>query len=482
MGDVAQAACAVTVAAGIPRIVVAGAASGVGKTTITAGLIGALRRQGLVVQPFKCGPDYIDPSYHGSAAGRPCRNLDAWMLNDEQLLEGFSRASDGADIAVIEGVMGLFDGCSWEEERGSTAQIAKLLGAPVLLVVDISGVARSAAIAVLGCQRFDPAVRLSAVALNFAGSESHAEGCASAVARATGLPVVGWLPRHARLEIPERHLGLVPSTEQRDADELIAEIACEVIKRFDVAALTELARSTTYPLPLAAANSAGPMPPSSGSTDRRTRRPVVAVARDEAFCFYYPENLELLVEAGCDIEFFKPVHGERPMPAAAAVYLGGGYPELHGTHLASNTGLWEALRDLHARDAPIYAECGGFMALMQELIDGAGHRWPMAGLIPGAARMSGKLAAMGYRHATALRPNLLADGGQTLRGHEFRYSTWECETPLSNTAAWTVQGIHDTSVPYSAGYVSGNLLASYLHVHFGQSPDIANRFVDRLRA
>jgi cobyrinic acid a,c-diamide synthase len=471
----------VTVSAvGIPRIVVAGAASGVGKTTITAGLIGALRRQGLLVQPFKCGPDYIDPSYHGRAAGRPCRNLDAWMLNDEQLLEGFSRACEGADIAVIEGVMGLFDGCSWEEERGSTAQIAKLLGAPVLLVVDISGAARSAAVAVLGCQSFDPDVRLRAVALNFAGSEGHAKGCASAVARATGLPVVGWLPRHERLHIPERHLGLVPGTEQRDADELIAEIVRQVIERFDVATLAELARSTAYPLALA--DSVGPIRPLSGSTDRRTQPPVVAVARDEAFCFYYPENLELLVEAGCDVEFFKPVHGERPMPGAAAVYLGGGYPELHGTQLASNTGLWEALRDLYARDAPIYAECGGFMALMQELIDGDGHRWPMAGLIPGAARMSGKLAALGYRRATALRANLLAESGQTLRGHEFRYSSWECAAPLSGAAAWTVQGIDDTAVAYSAGYVSGNLLASYLHIHFGQSPDIANRFVDRLHA
>jgi cobyrinic acid a,c-diamide synthase len=470
------------VAAAIPRIVVAGAASGVGKTTVTAGLIAALRRQGLVVQPFKCGPDYIDPSYHERAAGRPCRNLDAWMLNDEQLVAGFSRACEGADIAVIEGVMGLFDGCSWEEERGSTAQVAKFLGAPVLLVVDISGTARSAAVAVLGCRAFDPDVGLKAVALNFAGSEGHAKGCASAVTRASGLPVVGWLPRQARLEIPERHLGLVPSTEQRGADELIADIAEAVIERFDVEALVEVARSATGPLALTGADSTGSIRPSSGSTDRRTQRPVVAVARDEAFCFYYPENLELLAEAGCNIEFFKPVHGERPTPAAVAVYLGGGYPELHGAALASNMGLWEALRDLHARDAPIYAECGGFMALMQELIDGSAERWPMAALIPGAARMSGKLAALGYRYATALRPNLLADGGQTLRGHEFRYSTWECETPLGSAAAWTVRGIHDTAVPYPAGYVSGNLLASYLHVHFGQSPDIAKRFVDRLRA
>jgi cobyrinic acid a,c-diamide synthase len=472
----------VTTAAGIPRIVVAGAASGVGKTTITAGLIAVLRSQGFIVQPFKCGPDYVDPTYHERAAGRPCRNLDAWMLNDEQLLQGFSRACVGADIAVIEGVMGLFDGCNWEDERGSTAQLAKLLETPVLLVVDISGAARSAAVPVLGCQTFDPGVRLGAVAFNFAGSQGHASGCASAVTKLTGLPVLGWLPREARLQIPERHLGLVPSAEQPGADELIADIAAEVMKRFDMSAIMALARSATHLPSLAAADSAESARSSSRSADRRTQRPVLAVARDEAFCFYYPENLELLVEAGCDIEFFRPIRGERPTSGAAAVYLGGGYPELHGSSLASNTGLWHALQDLHARDAPIYAECGGFMALMQELIDGTGRRWPMAALIPGAARMCDSLAALGYRLATALRPNLLADDGQTLRGHEFRYSTWECETPVSNAAAWTVRGIPETAVPYPAGYVSGNLLASYLHIHFGQRADVATRFVARLHA
>ncbi len=467
---------------GVPRIVVAGAASSVGKTTITAGLIAAMRRQGLIVQPFKCGPDYVDPSYHERAAGRLCRNLDAWMLNDEQILEGFSRACRGADIAVIEGVMGLFDGCDWEEERGSTAQLSKLLRAPVLLVADISGAARSAAVAVLGCQAFDSDVIFGAVALNFAGSAGHASGCASAITKATGLPVLGWLPRDTRLQIPERHLGLVPSPEQRDADALIAGIADEVMARFDVPAIIAVARSAAALRALETRHPAGPPRPPSPSQGRRSHRPIVAVARDEAFCFYYPENLELLVEAGCDIEFFRPVHGEMPKPGAAAVYLGGGYPELHGASLSSNTGLWQTLEELHARDAPIYAECGGFMALMRELIDGTGRAWPMAALIPGAARMSGKLAALGYRYATALRPNLLADNGQTVRGHEFRYSTWECETPVWDSAAWTIKGTHDAAPSTSAGYVSGNLLASYLHVHFGQSPGIVNRIVERLRA
>src|SRR5882724_6445979 len=226
----------------IPRLVIAGASSNVGKTTVTAGLIAALRQRGLVVQPFKCGPDYVDPSYHERAAGRPCRNLDTWMLSDSQLLETFARACQDADIAVVEGVMGLYDGSDWHDERGSTAQIAKLLNAPVFLVIDISGSARSAAAAVLGYQHFDPAVAIRGVLLNFAGSERHAHGCAEAIERATALPMLGWLPRDMQLQIPERHLGLVPGGEQVDSEALIAQMAVAVSARFDVAGVMGVAR------------------------------------------------------------------------------------------------------------------------------------------------------------------------------------------------------------------------------------------------
>jgi cobyrinic acid a,c-diamide synthase len=459
----------------IPRIVIGAAASSAGKTTVAAGIIAALRRQGLVVQPFKCGPDYIDPSYHERAAGRPCRNLDAWMLNDSQLVEGFSRACRDADIAVIEGVMGLFDGSNWHDERASTAQIAKLLGAPVVLVVDIAGAARSAAAVVLGCQHFDPDLPLRGVVLNFAGSEGHAKGCAEAITGITGLPLLGWLPRDSALQIPERHLGLVPGSEHRDPHSLIMAIADAVAERFDLGAITEIARTAS---PLSEA-------PKLAAVARRgsgIRRPIIAVARDDAFCFYYPENLELLIEAGADIEFFSPLQGERPAANAAGVYLGGGYPELHAAELAANVGLWHALETLRLRDAPIYAECGGFMALTQGLVDREGRRWPMAGLIPGVARMTDKLAALGYRHATALSRNLLADGGDVLRGHEFRYSTWICDEPVADAdTAWRLQGTRAQTPAESGGFVSGNLLASYIHIHFGQRPGIARRFVDELR-
>jgi cobyrinic acid a,c-diamide synthase len=457
----------------IPRIVIAGVASSVGKTTITAGLIAALRQQGLIVQPFKCGPDYIDPTYHECAAGRPCRNLDAWMLDDAQLLEGFSRACRGADIAVIEGVMGLFDGSNWTDERASTAQIAKLLGAPVLLVVDIGGAARSAAAVVLGCQHFDPDLALRGVALNFAGSEGHARGCGEAITAATLLPVLGWLPRDSRLQIPERHLGLVPGSEHLNPSALIAEVAAEINQRFDIAAVIDIAR-TAGELP-------GAIETQPVEHRQNRHRPIISVARDAAFCFYYPENLELLAEAGAAIEFFSPLRGEAPCPDAAGVYLGGGYPELHGSTLASNSGLWRALKELRARDAPIYAECGGFMVLTQGLIDRDGRRWPMAGLIPGVVRMSDKLAALGYRHAVALRPNLLTDDGNALRGHEFRYSSWVRDEPVAAEGlAWQMRGTRADAPADSGGFAEGNLLASYLHIHFGQRAEIARRFVATL--
>jgi cobyrinic acid a,c-diamide synthase len=462
----------------VPRVVIAGASSNVGKTTITAGLIATLRQQGLTVQPFKCGPDYVDPSYHERAAGRPCRNLDTWMLSDEQLLESFGRACGGADIAVIEGVMGLYDGSDWHDERGSTAQIAKLLNAPVLLVIDISGSARSAAAVVLGYQHFDPAVAIRGVVLNFAGSERHAQGCAEAIERASSLPMMGWLPRDMQLQIPERHLGLVPGGEQIGSDALIAQMAVAVGAGFDVARVVATAKSVAVGAD--AVRDGSSLTHVTGAR-RGAPRPIIAVARDEAFCFYYPENLELLTEEGAAVEFFSPLRGERPDPGAAGVYLGGGYPELHGPALASNSGLWSALQDMHAANLPIYAECGGFMVLTQGLTNSQGHSWPMGGLLPGFARMSGKLAALGYRHATALRANLLAEPGDTLRGHEFRYSSWVRDTNVADdTAAWRLRGTRGDVPDDAVGYARGNLLASYLHVHFGQGRELAKRFVRRL--
>ncbi len=441
---------------------------------MTAGLIAALRRSGLAVQPFKCGPDYIDPGYHSRAAGRPCRNLDSWMLADAQVAAAFNRACRGADIAVVEGVMGLFDGSSFTDERASAAQIAKLLGAPVLLVLDISGAARSAAAIAFGFSRLDPAVRVGGCVLNLAGGEGHARGCAEAIAQLAGLPVLGWLPRDSALAVPERHLGLVMDGERAEPEALIAALAGAVESRFDLEALVRLARTATGP---ACAEPVAPRPSRGGEP---APAPLLAVARDDAFCFYYPDNIDLLEAAGARIAFFSPARGERLPAGSAGVYLGGGYPELHSGAIAANSGFLADLRALHARGAPLFAECGGFMVLAESLVDTDGRRHTMAGLVPGAVRMTPQLAALGYRRATAVRANLLAEAGAILRGHEYHCSVWEPPEPAVANA-WMLSGSADApSVP--AGYAEGNLLASYLHIHFGQDPALAERFVARLCA
>lgn len=458
----------------VPTLVVAATGSGCGKTTVTAGLIAALRRRGLVVQPFKCGPDYIDPGYHTRAAGRPCRNLDSWMLDDAQVAAAFTRACRGADIAVVEGVMGLFDGSDFTHERASAAQLAKLLGAPVLLVLDISGAARSAAASAFGFARLDPALRVGGCVLNLAGGETHARGCATAIQQLAGLPTLGWLPRDPALRVPERHLGLETAGEQAGLDHLLATLAAAVGQRFDLDALLALARTATGPAEAAPALVTAPAP--------RADAPLLAVARDAAFCFYYPDNLDLLAAAGARLAFFSPVAGERLPAGAAGVYLGGGYPELHAPALAANTGFLADLRALHARGAPLFAECGGFMVLAEALVDLEGRRWPLAGLVPGAVRMTPQLAALGYRHATARAENLLAPAGTTLRGHEFHYSVWEPLPGAPLSPAWALRGTAAGEPGLAAGFASGNLLASYLHLHFGQDAALAPRFVDRLRA
>lgn len=458
----------------IPRILIAGQSSGVGKTTITLGLITALRRRGLTVQPFKCGPDYIDPTYHTLAAGRPCRNLDTWMLNEAQMLASFARACIDADIAIIEGVMGVFDGASYTDELGSAAHIAKLLNAPVLLVLDIGKLARSAGALALGYQHFDRQLPLAGYILNRAGSQSHAAGCALSVEATTDLPVVGWLSRQEELHIPERHLGLIPTVERDALDGLMRAAGDAVEKNFDLGKVEKLAQGESRARSAKTADRV----PDSPSLPSSAHAPVLAVARDEAFSFYYPDNLELLEEAGARIRFFSPLRGEELPPETAGVYLGGGFPERYAAQLSQNRAVWAQLRHLHARGAPIYAECGGFMVLTQALVDTGGTRWPMAGLLPGAAHMQTRLAGLGYRLATAATDNLLVQAGETVRGHEFHYSNWVVGDDLATVRnAWIVRRRAGDSESRPHGYADGNLLASYLHIHFGQHPALAQRFV-----
>lgn len=456
------------------RLVIAGAGSGVGKTTIVAGLIAALRGRGLAVQPFKVGPDYIDPTYHSLAAGRPCRNLDSWLLPEPAVVASFRRGSRGADVAAIEGVMGLHDGRSYDGDDGSTASVAKRLAAPVVLVIDADRMARSAGAVALGFQRFDPEVPLAGFILNRVGSEGHGRGAAGAVERATGLPVFGWLPRQPLLALPERHLGLVPALEQDRCLEFIGAAGEAIARQIDVDRL--LSTASAGPIP-----GDDPRPEAGGSSVRLPvgPRPVIACARDEAFQFTYVENLELLEEAGARIAFFSPVHDAGLPAGTAGVILSGGFPEIHAERLSANSAMRAAVREAHARGLPIYAECGGLMYLTGSIVDDGGREHPMAGLLPGRSSMTGRLT-LGYREATAAGDSWLFRAGESIRGHEFHYSSWTGRGG-DLPAAMILDDPRAPGRPTPEGACLGRLWASYVHLHFGSRPDLAARFVDACR-
>ena len=453
-----------------PTILIAGQSSGVGKTTITLGVIGALRRRGLRIQSFKCGPDYIDPTYHALASGRPCRNLDTWMLTPEQMLDSFARANRDADIAVVEGVMGLFDGSSYTDELGSSAHVAKLLGCPVLLILDIGKMARSAGALALGYAQFDPEVPLAGFLLNRAGSSAHANGCRDAIAAHSDLPVLGWVSKHANVHIPERHLGLIPTNERQGLDDLIQSAADAIEENVDLDRLIEIAQNTSLPQEV---TSAPPhlITPSLG-------HPIIAVARDEAFSFHYPDNLELLTAAGADIAFFSPLHDRELPPNTDGLYLGGGFPEVYAAQLSQNEALLDAIQRAWQVGCPIFAECGGLMLLTEAMTDLDGTRWPLTGIIPGQTVMQQRLAGLGYRVATASRDNLLMAAGETVRGHEFHYSTWQvAPEQLNGRYAWQMRRRAPDADCRPDGYCHDKVLASYLHIHFGQNPALAAQFV-----
>jgi cobyrinic acid a,c-diamide synthase len=447
--------------AAVPRLVLAAPGTGQGKTTVAAAVMALLAERGLRVAPFKVGPDYLDPTHHRAAAGRPSRNLDGWLLPPDTLLALFRRAAAGenaADVAVVEGMMGLFDGRGATDEEGSTAAVAKLLRAPVVAVLDVWTMGRSAAAAVHGLHTFDPALPLAGVVLNRAAGPGHYDLCRRAIEHHTGIPVLGWLPACAEIAVPERHLGLVAAEEHAAGPDRLRERARETL---DVDALLAIARSAP-PLPA----SPGPLPPPV-----ETVRARIAVARDAAFGFYYEDNLDLLRALGAELAFFSPLDDPGLPDGADALYLGGGYPELHGARLAANAAMREAVRAFAAGGRPVYAECGGLMYLSEALVDLDGMRHPMAGVVAGISTMRERLV-IGYREAVALHPSCLAEAGWTVRGHEFHHSVLE---PPADSPAYRLDGEGATDGVVAGP--AGNVLASYLHLHFAADPRLAERFV-----
>ncbi|WP_406098262.1 cobyrinate a,c-diamide synthase [Streptomyces sp. NBC_01013] len=473
----------------VPRLVIAAPSSGSGKTTVATGLMAAFAGRGLAVSGHKVGPDYIDPGYHALATGRPGRNLDAYMCGPELIAPLFAHGARGCGLAVVEGVMGLYDGAAGQGELASTAQVAKLLRAPVVLVVDASSQSRSVAALVHGFASWDTQVRIGGVILNKVGSDRH-EALLREALDESGVPVLGVLRRAAQVAVPSRHLGLVPVAERRgDAVAGVAAMRAQVVAGCDLEGLLALARSApelgagawsaaeavetcggSLPLP-AASRDRGPAPDSAASTPEglKKRGPVVALASGAAFTFSYAEHGELLAAAGATVVPFDPLGDEALPEGTRGLVIGGGFPEVYGHELSANEPLRKAVAELAASGAPVAAECAGLLYLSRSL-DGL----PMCGVLDAEARMSERLT-LGYRDAVALSDSVLAATGTRMRGHEFHRTV--LEPGAGDAPAW---GMHQPERRVE-GFVQQGVHASYLHTHGASAPGAARRFVERCK-
>lgn len=441
----------------IPRLVVAAPSSGSGKTTVATGLMAALRARGLAVSPHKVGPDYIDPGYHALAAGRPGRNLDPWLVGEERVAPLFRHGAAGCDVAVVEGVMGLFDGRG-DTGFASTAHVARLLAAPVVLVVDAARQSRSVAALVHGFATFEPGVRVAGVVLNRVGSDRHEELCRGALESA-GVPVLGAIRRDDAVVNPSRHLGLIPAAERGAAAVRAVERLGALVERScDVEALVRLA-GTAPPLP-------GPVWDPAGEVEPVAGRPVVAVAGGPAFTFSYGEHVELLRAAGADVAVFDPLRDAALPDGTAALVIGGGFPEVHAAELAANAPM---LASVAAFGGPVAAECAGLLYLCEEL-DGQA----MCGLVPGRARMTPRLT-LGYREAVAVGSSLLTRPGERFHGHEFH------RTVLTGGGEPLFRW-RDGGGTGADGFGGDRITASYLHLHWAGCPEAAQRLVSSSRS
>jgi cobyrinic acid a,c-diamide synthase len=438
----------------VPRIVVAGTHSGVGKTTIASGLMAALSSEGYRVAPFKVGPDFIDPSYHTLAAGRPGRNLDAFLSGRDLICPLFVHGAQGADIAVIEGVMGLFDG-KGGGDLASTAHVARLLRAPVVLVVDARAMSRSVAATVHGYTTFDPNLRVAGIVLNRVGSRAH-ESMIREALRPLGIPILGVLRREEDLRTPDRHLGLIPVAERPGGAARSLDALGKVVSRsLNLDSIVRLART-------AGTLGAGRWSPESPDLSR-SEGVCVAVAAGRSFSFLYRENLELLRGTGAEVVTFDPSVDEELPAGTDVLYLGGGFPETYAEALSANGRMRDNVRGFAESGRPVVAECGGLLYLAREL---DGH--PMCGVLDARARMTDRLT-LGYREARALIDSPLAESGAEVRGHEFRYSA--VEPGAGERPAWDLTGRG------KEGFVAGGVHASYLHTHWAVTPELPRRLV-----
>ncbi len=463
----------------IPRILIAGDRSSAGKTTISTGIMSVLRDMGYKVQPFKVGLDFIDPGYHTEVTGRHSRNLDGYLMGEQAVREVFSHAVEGADIAVIEGVRGLFEGLEATSDIGSTAQIAKILKCPVVLVINARSITRSTAALVSGYKSFDPAVDIAAVILNNIGSPRHGEKARTAIEIYTGTPVIGEIPRNDSMKISMRHLGLIPAMEGRrrlpDFDENLGRIKTIIREGIDIGRFVSLA-GTAEPLE---------KPEEKIFKPRAQNTVRIGVALDEAFNFYYRDNLELLELAGAELAYFSPVK-DAALPEVDGLYIGGGYPELFAPELEENNAMREAIRQASSDGMPIYAECGGLMYLTQEIttdVSGSGNyhmakmqggTFRMVGAIPGMTLMGHK-RVVSYNVGSFVKDNVIGRAGATFIGHEFHHSEI-VDIPVGTEFAIRLE--RGTGIKGELdGILVGNTMAAYAHLHAASYTGFAGSFV-----
>lgn len=464
-----------------PSLVIAATGSGVGKTSLTLGLARALTRRGLRVQTFKVGPDFLDPTHLAVASGRTCYNLDGWMTSRPYVAELFAQATAGADVALIEGVMGLFDGASPTTLEGSTAEIAAWLDVPVLLVVNAHGAARSLAATVQGFARFEPAVHVASVIANQSGSPRHRQWLAEALSAANLPPLLGAVPRDALPKLESRHLGLVAADAQPPMQETIDQLAAACQQHLDLEQILALAGIGPC-FGQKALPSEPALPEIWAYPPRHQNQTAIrlGIARDEAFSFYYPDNLEQLQAQGAELVHFSPL-ADAALPANLdGIYFGGGYPEAHAAGLSANRAMCQAVRDFAASGRCVYAECGGLMYLARSLSTGDGQCWPLAGVLPVDTAMLPRLSMLGYVETTSAAGSPWGPAGWSCRGHEFHYSHIVADDSRADgwQPAYHLQR-RRAAAGQSEGFVRGNVVASYVHLHWASRPSAVRHFLQR---
>ncbi|MBZ4645464.1 MAG: hypothetical protein JG777_953 [Clostridia bacterium] len=450
----------------LPRLVIAGAQSGAGKTTISIGLMAVLAKRGLKVQPYKVGPDYIDPAYHTHVTGNKCRNLDSWMLDENTIRYLFNRNSRQADVSVVEGVMGLYDGFGTEKDSGSTAHISKIINAPVILIINGNGISSSAAAMVMGYKHYDPDVKIAGVIINKVSGQKHFELLKTVIEKDTGIPAVGYIPNNSEISLSSRHLGLVPSVEMDDLNSKIKKIRCLVEQYVDIDKLIEISHHVSkideFKNPV--------------ESMQKMNQVKIGIAWDKAFNFYYHDNLELLEQLGAELVYFSPMNDDKLPEGIDGLYLGGGFPEVFAAQLEQNQSMRLSIKQHIESGLPVYAECGGLMYLTKSIEDFEGKKYQMVGVIPGCSKMTGKLQRFGYVNVELNRDCIIGQKGLKFRAHEFHRSIVDAK---GVECCYNVSKMRDGGLlsTWQCGYAMHNVVAGYAHVHFWSNPAVAQHFL-----